>query len=45
MLGFFLVNYQKLTAEKGRAPDDARLAAWQAFCQTLLCRNEFLYVE
>jgi hypothetical protein len=39
----FLSRYEKLSAAKGVR--DARLAAWQAFCQTLLCRNEFLYVE
>jgi cytochrome c553 len=41
----FLDRYAELAAEKGRKPEDARLAAWQSFCQTLLCRNEFLYVE
>jgi hypothetical protein len=41
----FLDRYEKLAVEKGRKADDARLAAWQSFCQTLLCRNEFLYVE
>jgi len=41
----FLGRYEKLATEKGRKPEDARLASWQSFCQTLLCRNEFLYVE
>jgi hypothetical protein len=41
----FLDRYETLAAEKGRKPEDARLAAWQSFCQTLLCRNEFLFVE
>ena len=41
----FLDRYAKLAAEQGRKPEDARLAAWQSFCQTLLCRNEFLYVD
>jgi hypothetical protein len=41
----YLARYEKLAAEKGRKPEGARLAAWQSFCQTLLCRNEFLYVE
>jgi len=39
----FLVEYQK--RDSGRKPDEARLAAWQSFCQTLFCRNEFLYLE
>jgi hypothetical protein len=41
----FLERYEKLATARGQKPDDARLAAWQAFCQTLFCRNEFLYVE
>jgi hypothetical protein len=41
----FLALYQKKAMEKGANPDDARLNAWQSFCQTLFCRNEFLYVE
>ncbi|HLW66168.1 MAG TPA: DUF1553 domain-containing protein, partial [Gemmataceae bacterium] len=41
----FLDNYPH--RHPGKEPDSAsaRLAAWQSFCQTLLCRNEFLYVE
>jgi hypothetical protein len=41
----FLVAYQKQATAKGRRPDEARLTAWQSFCQTLFCRNEFLYVD
>jgi mono/diheme cytochrome c family protein len=41
----FLTRYEKLAGEKGLTPEAARSAAWQSFCQTLLCRNEFLYVE
>jgi hypothetical protein len=41
----FLVAYQKQATVKGRRPDEARLAAWQSFCQTLFCRNEFLYID
>ena len=41
----FLAAYQKQAAAKGRKSDEARLTAWQSFCQTLLCRNEFLYVD
>ena len=30
----------------GEKPEsEKRLAAWQAFCQSLFCSNEFLYVE
>jgi hypothetical protein len=41
----FLATYEKRAVAKGMKPEEARLAAWQSFCQTLLCRNEFLYVE
>jgi hypothetical protein len=41
----FLDRFAALAMSKGRTPEEARLAAWQSFCQTLLCRNEFLYVE
>jgi hypothetical protein len=41
----FIDRYEKLAVDKGHKPEDARLAAWQSFAQTLLCRNEFLYVE
>jgi hypothetical protein len=27
------------------AESDRRVAAWQSYCQTLLCANEFLYLE
>ena len=34
------------TAELDGVPEsDGVLKAWQAFCQSLLCSNEFLYVE
>jgi len=39
----FLAEYVKRDAT--RKPDEARLSAWQSFCQTLFCRNEFLYIE
>ncbi|MFO0878165.1 MAG: PSD1 and planctomycete cytochrome C domain-containing protein [Gemmataceae bacterium] len=39
----FLAEHQKKAA--GRKPEEARLAAWQSFCQTLFCRNEFLYLD
>jgi hypothetical protein len=41
----FLAAYEKLAVSKGKKPDETRLSAWQSFCQTLCCRNEFLYVE
>jgi cytochrome c553 len=41
----FLAAYQGRAAAKGRKPDEARRTAWQSFCQTLFCRNEFLYVD
>jgi cytochrome c553 len=41
----FLAAYEELAVAKGRKTDEARLAAWQSFCQTLFCRNEFLYVD
>jgi cytochrome c553 len=41
----FLGVYQKKIMERGAKPEEARLKAWQSFCQTLFCRNEFLYVE
>jgi cytochrome c553 len=41
----FLSKYEQLAVTKGKKPDEAQLAAWQSFCQTLLCRNEFLYLD
>jgi hypothetical protein len=41
----FLAAYQKKALEGGMKNDEARLNAWQSFCQTLFCRNEFLYVD
>ena len=41
----YLSRYQQRAVSAGRKPDEARLAAWQSYCQTLLCRNEFLYVD
>jgi mono/diheme cytochrome c family protein len=41
----YLRSYQELARKKGRGETDARTAAWQSWCQTLLCGNEFLYVE
>ncbi len=41
----FLMAFVRSTALEGKADAERRLAAWQAFCQSLLCGNEFLYVE
>jgi hypothetical protein len=41
----FLAKYQEQGNTDKRNPTESRRAAWQSFCQTLLCRNEFLYVE
>jgi hypothetical protein len=52
----FLAAYQKQAATSGRKggalggslppnTPPARLTAWQSFCQTLFCRNEFLYID
>jgi len=41
----FLSTFQE-SSTLGETPDaERRRAAWQAFCQSLLCSNEFLYVE
>ena len=37
----FLAAAQNVAAESAQR----RLAAWQSYCQSLLCSNEFLYVE
>jgi cytochrome c553 len=41
----FLQRYTAIAVGKGRKAEDARLAALQSLCQSLLTRNEFLYVE
>jgi len=41
----FLAAYQTRAKAKGQKPVEARLNAWHSFCQTLFCRNEFLYVD
>ena len=43
----FLTDYQTEHRKRDveRKPDEAQLAAWRSFCQTLFCRNEFLYVD
>ena len=39
----FLAAYQRTKTVEPNV--DRRIAAWQSFCQSLLCSNEFLYVE
>lgn len=41
----FLAAYQVAQAAQARPEADRRLTAWQSLCQSLLCSNEFLYVE
>ena len=41
----FLGEYAARLKAKGRPEAEARLAAWQSYCQMLFCTNEFLYVE
>jgi hypothetical protein len=43
--GEFLAAYLSAAANQDR-PEEARLlAAWQSYCQSLFCANEFAYVE
>ena len=37
----FLDRYEHRAKTLGRKPEDARVTAWQSFCQSLLCCNEF----
>ena len=41
----FLVNYLNAQSIQSRPEPERQLAAWQSYCQSLLCANEFLYVE
>ncbi len=41
----FVEQYASRAMKLGTQADPARLSAWQSFCQTMLCRNEFLYVD
>ena len=43
--GEFLAAYLKAPSIKIVPEEARRLAAWQSYCQTLFCSNEFLYVE
>ena len=41
----FLMQIAESPAVADDAPEEREKLAWQAFCQALLCSNEFLYVE
>jgi hypothetical protein len=41
----FLAAAQNVAADPAAESAVRRLAAWQSYCQSLLCSNEFLYVE
>jgi hypothetical protein len=41
----FLAAYLASQAAQARPEADRRLSAWQSYCQSLMCSNEFLYVE
>ena len=41
----FLDEYSSSLLQEGTSPEEARLAAWQSYCQTLFSLNEFLYVN
>ena len=41
----YLRKYQTRAKAIGRNEADARLGAWQSYCQILFCLNEFLYVD
>lgn len=45
LLKQFIDAYMQSTAAQARPAAERRLSAWQSYCQTLLCANEFLYVE
>lgn len=41
----FLASVIESPSLRERSETEQRLSAWQTFCQSLLCSNEFLYVE
>jgi hypothetical protein len=41
----FIIAYLNATVAQARPEPERRLSAWQSYCQTLFCANEFLYVE
>jgi hypothetical protein len=41
----YVTKYSGRVKSSGKSETEAHLAAWQSFCQVLLCSNEFLYLE
>jgi hypothetical protein len=41
----FLIEYIQSPSLADKSETERRQGAWQSFCQSLLCSNEFLYVE
>jgi len=41
----YLHDYATRAAALGKNESETNLVAWQSFCQSLLCANEFLYVD
>ena len=41
----FITAYRQSPAAQSKSDDQRRMAAWQSYCQTLLCANEFTYIE
>jgi hypothetical protein len=41
----FLNQYIKTAEQENKPLNKREIAAWQSYCQTILCSNEFLYIE
>lgn len=41
----WIKKYTDAAKTAGRNEPDARLSAWQSYCQTLFCANEFIYLD
>ena len=41
----FVNRFSSELAQSGTVHEEARLSAWQSYCQVLFCSNEFLYIE
>ena len=41
----FLSEYTERLKSAGQSEEGSRLAAWQSYCQSLFCLNEFLYID
>ena len=41
----FLRHYTERLESAGQPKEQGRLAAWQSYCQSLFCLNEFLYID